>query len=96
MKCLWPPFSAITGDQSIRLGARFFSFPSRSVRRIPSAESSATSPSSMKITRRVACTIADTSEATKFSPSPSPISSGQPMRATTMRSGSLRLTTASA
>ena len=49
-----------------------------------------------KITRRVAETMADTSEATKFSPSPRPTSSGQPIRAQTSRSGSLRSSTASA
>ena len=57
---------------------------------------SAVSPSSRKITRRVACRIAETSLATKFSPSPRPTSSGEPMRAATRRSGSRWLTTAMA
>ena len=38
--------------------------------------------------RRVTCKSAAVSEAAKFSPSPSPRSSGAPMRATTMREGS--------
>ena len=64
--------------------------------RTDSRVTSAVSPSSRKITWRVACRIADTSLAMKFSPSPRPTSSGQPMRAAMRRPGSRLLTTAMA
>ncbi len=47
------------------------------------------SPSSRNRKLRVTGSSAETSEATKFSCSPMPITTGQPMRATMMRSGSL-------
>ena len=49
---------------------------------------SATSPSSRNTKRRVTGSSAATSEATKFSFSPMPITTGQPSRASTMRSRS--------
>ena len=57
---------------------------------------SATSPSSRNMKRRVTGSSAATSEATKFSSTPSPSTTGQPTRATMIRSGSPSLTMASA
>ncbi len=96
MKCRYGPSSSEASDTSDRCTSRSTGASSASNTRTDSRVISAVSPSSRKTTRRVACTIAETSEATKFSPSPRPTSSGQPMRATTIRCGSLRLTTASA
>jgi hypothetical protein len=63
----------------------------RSVRR-----TSATSPSSRNMKRRVTGSSAETSEATKFSSTPRPITTGQPSRARISRSGSFSLSTTSA
>ena len=70
--------------------------PSLSRMRTLCARISATSPSSRNMKRRVTGSSAATSEATKFSSSPSPMTTGQPSRARMMRSGSCSLTTASA
>ena len=56
----------------------------------------ATSPSSRIWKRRVTGSSAEMSEATKFSSVPSPTSSGQPARASTIVSASCSLMTASA
>ncbi len=54
----------------------------------PSRVSSARSPSSRKMKRWVTGSKAQTSEAMKFSPKPSPITKGLPKRAATSRLGS--------
>ncbi|KAG1375282.1 hypothetical protein G6F60_015455 [Rhizopus arrhizus] len=96
MKWRYGPSSSEASDTSDRCTSRSTGWSCSSKTRTPSRRISAVSPSSRKITLRVAEITAETSEATKFSPSPRPISSGQPMRAQTKRSGSARLTTASA
>ena len=62
--------------------------PSRSTTRTLLRRTSATSPSSRKMKRRVTGSSAATSDATKFSSSPRPMTTGQPSRASTSRSGS--------
>jgi hypothetical protein len=96
MKCRYGPSSSEASDTSDTCTSRTASRSVASNTRTPARVSSAVSPSSRKITRRVAEMIADTSEATKFSPSPNPTSSGQPMRAQASRSGRDLLNTASA
>ena len=94
MKCLKPPFSA--GTASSRCGAVGGSpcSPARSSISTPAAVSTAISPSSRNITLRVCARIAGMSEATKFSPSPRPSTSGEAFLAATIGSGSLsRMTT---
>ena len=66
------------------------------VSRTPSAVSTAISPSARKNMSRVWLRIAGTSEATKYSLSPRPITTGGPERAATILSGSEREMTASA
>ena len=96
MKWRYGPSSSEASDTSETCTSRSTWSPCVSNTRTCSRVTSAVSPSSRKITLRVACTIAETSLATKFSPSPRPTSSGQPMRAAIMRSGSRLLTTAMA
>ncbi len=96
MKCLWPPFSAITGDQSTWRTGRSIGFPCASLSAIRSRVTSAKSPSSRKITLRVWARIAGTSEATKFSPCPNPTTRGEAFLAATTVPGARSEITASA
>ena len=96
MKCRYCPFSAASADSSLSRTARSAVLPSRSMTRTLSRRTSATSPSSRKMKRRVTGSSAATSEATKFSSTPRPMTTGQPSRARIRRSGSCSLTTASA
>ena len=75
-------------DSSDTLTLRCASAPLRSTNlAMPWLVSSAMSPSCKNTTRRVNAITADTSEAIKVSSSPSATSSGQPMRAATIRFG---------
>ncbi len=70
--------------------------PSKSVRCTPSGVRTAMSPSARKNMSRVWLRMAGTSEATKYSPSPRPMTTGGPERAATILFGSELAMTASA
>ena len=87
IKCSKPPRSAALASQEISYSLCGRVFPARFVITIASAVISATSswPSS---SARLVCEInAETSEARKFSPSPTPTTSGEFRRAPTIRPG---------
>ena len=96
MKCLYPPFSAMMGSHRMCEIWRFTGRPSKSPSRTPAGVSTAMSPSPRKNMSRVWLRMAGTSEATKYSLSPMPITTGGPLRATTILCGSPREMTASA
>ncbi len=96
MKCLNPPFSACTADHVIVLGSRTCGLPSKSVIVTPFCVTVTSSPSSTKITLRVSLKIAVTSDATKFSSSPIPTTSGDEFFAATSVPGSLSFITTNA
>ena len=77
-------------------GSRTRTLPSKSVIVTPSRVTATISPSSTKMTLRVSDRIAVTSDATKFSPSPSPTTSGDEFFAATSVPGSLSLITTNA
>ncbi len=87
MKCLKPAFSAETALQVISLCGRVTGLPSRVNTSTFSRLRRATSPSSRKSILRVCARIAGTSEATKLSPSPRPMTSGEAFLATTISPG---------
>jgi hypothetical protein len=70
MKCLYPPFSAMTAVHEMVRGSTCTGFPARVVTRLPSRETTAIWPSSSATTRLVYSRIAGISLAMKFSPSP--------------------------
>jgi hypothetical protein len=88
MKCLKPPFSAMIGSQVMCWTLRSSGFPSKSVTFTPARVTIATSPSCRKNMLRVCSSSAGTSEATKYSFSPNPITDGGPFRAATIFCGS--------
>ena len=69
------------------LASRWCGLPSKSVNSAPRAVTVTTSPSSTKTIRRVSPRIAVTSDAMKFSPSPSPTTMGELFLAATRVSG---------
>src|ERR1017187_6703570 len=75
---------------------RFTGRPSKSPIRTPSGVSIAKSPSARKNMSRVCGRMAGTSDATKYSLSPSPITTGGPKRAATILFGSVRAIATSA
>src|ERR1019366_1434279 len=84
-----PPLVAATASHSTCRGRRVTGVPSNFISRAAVAVTSASSPSSSTIARRVCSRIAGISEATKFSPSPSPSTSGVAVLAATSLSGSV-------
>ena len=77
----------MTGSQVTRVGVCWRGVPSSPLNRAPSRVTTTISPSSMKITLRVCASMAGTSLATKYSPSPSPTTIGGPLRTATSFSG---------
>ena len=88
MKWRYPPFSAITGDQSMCCGARVRGFPSKSNRDTPRGVATIISPSSRKRAFRVWESSGGRSDARKISPSPTPATIGQLRRTPTSVPGS--------
>ncbi|CAM5571486.1 hypothetical protein SBADM41S_00122 [Streptomyces badius] len=82
----WPPMSYDSASHSTVVGVAVVVEPSVVYVRKSSALSVAISPSSSVTTWRVWATRAATSEATNISFSPMPRTTGEPLRATTMRS----------
>jgi hypothetical protein len=76
------------GSQVMRCVCGSTGLPSKSVTRTESLVSTASSPSPRKKTSRVCCKIGGTSEATKYSPSPRPMTTGGPWRTAMMVSAS--------
>ena len=96
MKWRYPPFSAMTGDQSMREGSRRTVLPSKSVISQPSFVIVAISPSFRKRAFLVMESIAGMSDERSISLSPTPTMSGHSRRAPTTLSGSSSLTAAMA
>src|SRR6059036_194755 len=84
MKWGYPPNASASRSHSMSSTARFMSRASRSSTRYPSGVTTATSPSSRYTTERVCESTALASDATMYSPSPIPSSTGDPRRATTI------------
>ena len=76
------------GSHGIRVGCLSTAVPSKRRKVGPLPLTTTISPSSRKTTSLVWERIAGMSEATKYSPSPTPTTSGGPLRAATITSGS--------
>lgn len=83
----WPPMSYDAASHSTVVGSAVVRVPSVVYVRKSSALRVAISPSSSVTICRVWVTRAAMSEATNISFSPMPRTTGEPLRATTMRSG---------
>ena len=96
MKSGNPAFSAASSVQVTSIGWAGTSFPSRSEIRTEPARISTTWPSEMGTNVRVRCMSAGMSEASMFSPWPSPTTNGDESFMPTIRSGSSTEVTTSA